>query len=332
MVAAAVRRREEGLQPFDPYRHLKQVTDLVAQAFAGELGPGARHTLRRMQRIARWGGLSLWLMGLDASTWGSPGFVWIEEGRVVGNLSLRRTFPPGGWLIGNVAVAPEYRGRGIGRALMEAAVDGIRERGGSWVGLEVRESNTIACRLYEHIGFQTVGSTLELLRPADRPWPEISRPTLSWQRAGAGDKRALYRLAQEGLTTSHAEVLELRPSSYRTGWQVRLTSWLEGRRSDWWVVKQEGELLGAVHSTSRWPDRWHQVKVLVAPGRLESLGPRLAQAAVADLARRRPWEATALLAGPRAALAPVFTAAGFEPLRHLLQMRLTLSRRVRILS
>lgn len=59
--------------------------------------------------------------------------------------------------ITNVAVLPEYRRAGIGRALVEAAAKGAKERNCSFITLEVRESNLPAISLYESLGFEPVG-------------------------------------------------------------------------------------------------------------------------------------------------------------------------------
>jgi ribosomal protein S18 acetylase RimI-like enzyme len=54
--------------------------------------------------------------------------------------------------IHDLAVAPRYRGRGIGQALLEAIEVAARERGGCRITLEVREDNVVAQRLYERMG------------------------------------------------------------------------------------------------------------------------------------------------------------------------------------
>ena len=55
------------------------------------------------------------------------GFVWIEDDRVVGNVTLQRMDSYGSrWQIANVAVSKDYRGRGIGRALVTTAVERIK--------------------------------------------------------------------------------------------------------------------------------------------------------------------------------------------------------------
>ena len=59
--------------------------------------------------------------------------------------------------LGNIAVAPEARGAGVGRALLEAALERVRLRGVRECFLEVRESNRRAQDLYRRGGFETVG-------------------------------------------------------------------------------------------------------------------------------------------------------------------------------
>ena len=58
--------------------------------------------------------------------------------------------------INNVAVRAELRGRGYGRALVEFALERGRAKGSHVAILEVRRSNEVARRLYEHIGFLQV--------------------------------------------------------------------------------------------------------------------------------------------------------------------------------
>lgn len=52
-----------------------------------------------------------------------------------------------------IAVAPEYQRRGIGRALLTAAMEELRRRGVTQVLLEVRESNVSAQAMYRNAGF-----------------------------------------------------------------------------------------------------------------------------------------------------------------------------------
>lgn len=58
----------------------------------------------------------------------------------------------------NVAVAPTFRGQGLGAALMREALREARVECASAVTLEVRRSNTSGRRLYEAFGFEEVGA------------------------------------------------------------------------------------------------------------------------------------------------------------------------------
>ena len=57
----------------------------------------------------------------------------------------------------NVAVMPDYRGQGRGRRLMLAMMRHAVKRGAEKMTLEVRESNTVAQRLYAGLNFEQNG-------------------------------------------------------------------------------------------------------------------------------------------------------------------------------
>ena len=77
------------------------------------------------------------------------------DGRVVGYTAV--------WIVldqaelGDIAVEEAWRGRGIGRRLMAAVFDLVRQRGVRELYLEVRVSNHGARRLYDRHGFAMVG-------------------------------------------------------------------------------------------------------------------------------------------------------------------------------
>ena len=58
--------------------------------------------------------------------------------------------------LANLAVAREMRGHGIGRRLLNAAIDGARANAASDILLEVRASNYTAQALYASAGFREV--------------------------------------------------------------------------------------------------------------------------------------------------------------------------------
>ncbi|MFW6040015.1 MAG: ribosomal protein S18-alanine N-acetyltransferase [Gemmatimonadota bacterium] len=59
--------------------------------------------------------------------------------------------------LGDMAVLPEERRRGLGRRLLDGALTEATRRGAKRLYLEVRESNTAARSLYRRAGFEAVG-------------------------------------------------------------------------------------------------------------------------------------------------------------------------------
>ena len=57
--------------------------------------------------------------------------------------------------IQNVAVLPEYRRQGIGRAIVQKALQGFQRAGVKRVTLEATSDNLTAVNLYDRIGFST---------------------------------------------------------------------------------------------------------------------------------------------------------------------------------
>jgi ribosomal protein S18 acetylase RimI-like enzyme len=316
---------QTGVRPFNPYRDLRPVTELIAVAFSDKLGPDGQIALAEMRRIARWGPLLWWLYW---PVWGragvAPGFVWVEQGRVVGNVSLRRALEWGGFFVGNVAVHPDWRRRGIARSLMEAALEAISARGGRWVGLEVRADNQAARWLYEHLGFEVVGKTLHMLRPAGLPWTASPPTHPSLRRGCSRDSASLIGLVHAAILERQRPLLELRVEDYKPGWERALDCWLEGRREVWWVVEENGVVFGAVRvlrERGRRPDR---LEVLVKLGRSGHLEAVLVRQGVASLRGAPRKMVEIVLPSPTEPLVTALELAGFRKLRLLVQMRLDL--------
>ncbi|PYO13414.1 MAG: ribosomal-protein-alanine N-acetyltransferase [Gemmatimonadetes bacterium] len=83
-------------------------------------------------------------------------FLVALEGQDVAGYAVAHAAADEGEIL-NVGVAPRHRRRGVGRALVERTLDGLRSRGVRVVYLEVRESNAAARQLYESMGFAEVG-------------------------------------------------------------------------------------------------------------------------------------------------------------------------------
>jgi ribosomal protein S18 acetylase RimI-like enzyme len=179
-----------GIRPFDIGCDLRPVAELIADAFAHELDSRGSAALREMRIMSHIGGV---LRLLNRSTGEFDdlfgGFVWVEEGQVVGNVTVQRADREGSrWQIANVAVAPAFRGRGISRRLMGRALEHIRDNDGQWAVLQVYERNTIARHLYERMDFEVVGGSVDLrldrlpaVEPVDPPPTFVPFSASQWQ-------------------------------------------------------------------------------------------------------------------------------------------------------
>jgi [ribosomal protein S18]-alanine N-acetyltransferase len=77
------------------------------------------------------------------------------DGKIVGYVLF--WLLPGAIDIHNIAVHADYRRRGIARMLLGRVIDEARHRSALKVMLEVRKSNVPAQKLYESMGFLTIG-------------------------------------------------------------------------------------------------------------------------------------------------------------------------------
>ena len=84
-----------------------------------------------------------------------PGATWLILGPIgyVGTIQGVMDRGPIG-AIQNVGVAPEFRGQGLGRALVRKALDGFRQAGLRRAYLEVTAENSSAVQMYRTVGFR----------------------------------------------------------------------------------------------------------------------------------------------------------------------------------
>jgi ribosomal protein S18 acetylase RimI-like enzyme len=151
-------RYDAHLRPVDTHRDLAAVADVIEICFKDTLDPDGQSYLKRLRDAARFSYISSWATSLaeDASVLPLSGYVWVEENRVVGNLSLIPFASLGKrcYLIANVSVLPEYRGRGIGTQLTARALEHVRDHRGASAWLQVRHDNPTAIHIYEALGFK----------------------------------------------------------------------------------------------------------------------------------------------------------------------------------
>ena len=185
------------------------------------------------------------------------GYVWEEDGKPVGLSNVLRQGATDRWYIGNVAVLPEYRRRGIARQLVEACVDLAKERGAKGIVLDVVAGNVPAYSLYERLGFEHFSSMCELsYEDSNAPLAAPELPggyTLTQQPLHAWKER--YALAQRITPETVRRYIPVREERFRQplalhliGPMLRLATGMEARA---FVARANGAVVAHALSSTR---------------------------------------------------------------------------------
>ncbi len=258
-----------GPRPIDPGRDFPQLAQLLKAVFADELARSGQHVFDNLAGPNR--PAMLWRFDPVLSRL-TPGFVWEEDGRIVGNVTLLTTKSPDRFLVANVAIDSAYRRRGIARALMEIVQKAAKRRGGREIRLQVERDNLGAKSLYSSLGYTTLGtvtawklsrsriSPTELALPPARGDVDVKRlPRSRWRDA--------YRLDQLAQPADLNWPEPLAGDEYRRTQIGRIADFLSGRQSEVWMAAAgSGHLQGIAAIDSEW-GRVHQLRVRVCPDR-----------------------------------------------------------------
>ena len=326
-----------GIRPLRPSRDLSGLADLIEQAFGPELLLGGEQVLRELRFLGRLGPLSLLALAMSSPVDGLlGGFVCEQDGRVVGNVTLSR--PTGHarrWQISNVAVWDGYRRRGIGRSLVETAIETIVQRGGHSAFLYVREDNPAAVHLYESVGFVALDRWTDLMLEA--PVPRLDGgaargPDLRLlRRLRPKEGPALYELAAQARGAGHKWLSLPSRRRFVRPWDERLSQRLSvlwtGQQESFWGVHAAGRRLRAglsLRAFSGWNRKPHRFEVWVHPsyrGRLEQSLAQDVSTLAGRLALRR---AVLTLAACEQAMIDALIERSFSRVRTLILMKLEL--------
>lgn len=278
MTAAALARSGElqsGLRPVHPRRDMGQIGKVIESAFAGQLDATGQQMVREMRSLGKAGWLGWLLARLLLPPFANPrGYVWEEDGQLVGNASLLPVeHYPERWVLANVAVLAEYRRRGIARQLVQSTLDLARQIGGKEVVLQVRSSQEGALKLYESLGFHPFGTRRSWTRPAYQTKPSAAKGVPIRLRE-SGDWHAQWSLASrvhpEGLIWPY-------PLTAGTFRPRRRRSPVGARPTSHWVWFEEGRLQASLTARYLRQRNYWRLALIVSPearGRVE--GPMLA--------------------------------------------------------
>jgi ribosomal protein S18 acetylase RimI-like enzyme len=166
-ISISANRTLNGPRPVNLNSDVPQLVKLLQTVFGESLDGEDRHYLSEITGKAPYVPPVLWRFNPSAGRL-SPGFVWEEAGRIVGNVTLLPTQVYGRFLVANVAVLPSHRRRGIARQLMLATEEAVRARNGRVILLQVVKENEAAIDLYRSLGYETAGHMTSWYSPNSR--------------------------------------------------------------------------------------------------------------------------------------------------------------------
>ncbi len=322
-----------GLRRMDPVRDLGNVADLIAIAFADEMDERGRAALRDMRWMARLSPLVWWWAQADPSFQDAfNGFVWEEPSaggkgrRIVGNVTLSRA--PGSrqrWIICNVVVRGEYRGQGIGRRLVEAAVAEARQLGAEGVLLQVYQDNSLALGLYTRMGFEEASGETDLRLEAVTSVAFLDAPGYLLRPWKPADGRAGYELARHVTPLAQQWIRPVRAEEFRVDWLMRLTrgitGLLAGRRVYRLAVLEEERLVAMMAVTASFRRGMHRLALWVHPAHVGQVEATLVSRALHLLAAFPARPVTVTVTKKHSAALRVLRDYGFKEGRTLLTLR-----------
>lgn len=100
--------------------------------------------------------------------------VAVIDGQIVGYITTWIDAEAGIGFIPNLAVEAGLRGQGLGRQLIERALDRFRQQGIRYARIETLAHNSIGQHLYPSCGFQEVARQIHFCMRLDEPSPPAS--------------------------------------------------------------------------------------------------------------------------------------------------------------
>ncbi len=309
------------IRPLNVLRDLPAVADLIELCFSSTMDNDGQRYLSDMRRASRDDSFLNWASHMtETASMPMMGYVWEENGRIVGNASLIPFRDHGKriYLIANVATHPEYRRRGIGRALTERSMKQARDKNASAIWLHVRDDNPGAIQLYEGLGFQEIARRSTWHAIPDR---SVSIPQTDLQITVRNPR--FWPLQQNWLRRLYPDVLNWYHSWSFNALRPGLWNWVYLLFIDFnikqWVALRNDELL----VTLTWMPQGGRSESLFAATKPEvdaSTAEALTQLLV-HARRTLSNRASLSLDYPAAEMTEAIQAAGFKIRRTLLWMR-----------
>lgn len=302
------------LRALNVLRDLPQVADLIELCFHQSMDRDGENYVREMRRAST---NQAWMRSMEnASSMPLNGYVWEQDGKIVGNASLilfrhnRQKI----YMLANVAAHPDHRHRGIGRAVTEQVISHARQHGADELWLNARDDNPDALDMYTDLGFREHSRRTQWLA-VDLPTP----PNASGEFQIVPRQPRFWPTQHAWLERQHPNELAWYRAWNFKGLAPGLWNWLyllfvDMNLRQWAALR--GDQLQAVLSWTPNGSRYEPLWL--------ALGPDSAPEAAASLlvhARRELGQRKFILDYPPGPADESIRAAGFVPQRTLIWMR-----------
>jgi len=148
----------KSIRPLNLSTDLKEIANLLFVCFSDSMDEDGKRYIEYLRRFSQ-SLLFTKMAERNPEKYSLPGegFVYEDKGKLVGNITLSpmKCQDEMIYLISNVAVLPEYRGKGIAKTLTRTALQYIESKGVKQVWLQVKQENQTAIDLYTQFQFQS---------------------------------------------------------------------------------------------------------------------------------------------------------------------------------
>ncbi|HSV86408.1 MAG TPA: N-acetyltransferase [Levilinea sp.] len=304
------------LRPLDVRKDLLSVAELIELCFSNQMDPDGREYVRQIRLAGRDARYVRWIPGShEHISFPLNGYVWEQDNRIVGNLSLIPFYRQGVWryLIANVAVHPDYRRMGIGQALTKKALEHIEEQGVSAAWLQVRADNAAAQQLYRQLGFEERSrrstwqcSSQNSLPPSPTAISITNRTRQDWPQQETW--------LQENYPPSVTWNLPFQISDLKPGFWPWARRVLSGKPAHHWAARRSDRLA----ATLTWEQSLQYIDYLWLAAPHDD--DEAVQALLIQARRRFPFSRQLSLNYPAGVAAPAFENSGFRLYNTLIWM------------
>ncbi len=235
---------QNGPRPINLTKDTRQVFDLLHVSFGPLQRPTQSWLMSNRYSLSH---TANWSSRLSQLAHGFvPGFVWEEDGQIVGNATLLQSEIPGRYLVANVAVHPDYRRRGIARGLMDEIIPYVAKLKGRRIMLQVDSINESAVLLYRSLNFDILGTinrwnaSPERLRPLSDP----SHTGIRVQALLRREWQAAFELDLRSVNPDLTWPIPPAPDQYKFNIWRRLGDLLNARHFEGWVCRRRNPASG----------------------------------------------------------------------------------------